>query len=293
MRYVDGAAELDCARAEKNPSVQPIRATTRRDYAQVVARITFGGNRFSQDIVVRIQATNSISHLLFRPNSIGMTAAPVPPPLQLARITVQPDYPAVLRDIHQVSRSPSIPLRRFTHVDSRCGRVCTRSRTFGSRVIPRRVCMGAYASRRRIIEPFPCSREMEFPSLKYPTSVHRPAPASMRVLTLLRQSELAISCDNLSIPSTPVHFPISTLYTLKGGIDALAISPNGQSFLVGGKDSKVRVGSVSGEKVVELRGHVGDVTSVAWVRPSLVSSGRRTNDLPIVPIKRGSLDGEQ
>lgn len=240
-----------------------------------------------------MQEQESISHLPFRPSSIEMSTAAAPPPVALPRITVQPDYPAVLRDIHQVSQSPSFPLESVTHPDSPSRRACTPSKTSGSHATPRRVSTAEYASRRRIIAPSRSSREMEFQSLRSQTSVRPTATAPTESLMQYAQSELSISCDNLAIPSTPVHFPVSTPFTLKGGIDALAISSNGASFLVGGKDSKVRVGSVSGEKIVELRGHVGDLTSVAWVRLHSTSQGFPLMPEISVSIERGSLDWKQ
>ena len=128
-----------------------------------------GGNRFSQVIVVRTQVWKSISHLIFPLHSIEMSSTPLPPPTQLPRITVQPDYPAVLRDIHQVSHSPSIPFLTRSHFDPRFDRVYTLWKTFGYHVMPRLVFMDECGSLRRIITEFPSLLEMELRLLKYPT----------------------------------------------------------------------------------------------------------------------------
>lgn len=85
-----------------------------------------------------------------------------------------------------------------------------------------------------------------------------------------RKTTLSVSCPALSIPPTPIHFASATPHTLKGGIDALAISPDGKRFVVGGKDGLMRVGELGSAngKVTSLKGHVADITAVKFVSDS-------------------------
>lgn len=75
-----------------------------------------------------------------------------------------------------------------------------------------------------------------------------------------------MTCEKLGIPATPVQFPLATPFVLRGGIDVFDISPDGDKFVVGGKEGVVRVGNTrGGGKVVELRGAVSDIRDVAFV----------------------------
>ncbi|KAM0751849.1 WD40 repeat-like protein [Meredithblackwellia eburnea MCA 4105] len=80
-------------------------------------------------------------------------------------------------------------------------------------------------------------------------------------------STFLISSPSMSVPPTPVHFPLSTPFKLqkgKGGIDCLALSLKGNRWAAGGRDGMVRVGQRSGGRALECRGHVGDVRGIEF-----------------------------
>lgn len=85
----------------------------------------------------------------------------------------------------------------------------------------------------------------------------------------LRQTTLEISCDKLGVPSTLVRFPSLQPATLRGGVLAFDVSPDGARVAVGGQGGSLRVKATASSKETVCKGHVGDVTVVKFVSSCL------------------------
>ncbi|KAK4700585.1 proteasomal ATPase-associated factor 1, partial [Phenoliferia sp. Uapishka_3] len=85
------------------------------------------------------------------------------------------------------------------------------------------------------------------------------------VVEKVSNNELRVACPALKVEPTSTHFPLATPFSLRGGIDAVAVHEGKGSWVVGGKDGAVRVGDVRGDRrVLDLKGHVADVGAVAF-----------------------------
>ncbi|KAL8280451.1 hypothetical protein RQP46_007099 [Phenoliferia psychrophenolica] len=84
-------------------------------------------------------------------------------------------------------------------------------------------------------------------------------------VTKVSNTELNISCPALKVAPTTTLFPLATPFSLRGGIDVVALSEKGGRWVVGGKDGAVRVGDVRGDRrTIDLQGHVADIRAVAF-----------------------------
>ncbi|ORY55165.1 WD40-repeat-containing domain protein [Leucosporidium creatinivorum] len=90
---------------------------------------------------------------------------------------------------------------------------------------------------------------------------------------LVDQHSLRIACPTLKIPPTEVLFPSSAPVSLRGGVQKLAVAPDGRRVVVGGAGGAIRCRTLVGEgagREISLKGHVGDVTAIKFFPSSEV-----------------------
>jgi serine/threonine protein kinase len=93
------------------------------------------------------------------------------------------------------------------------------------------------------------------------------------------------------LQNSPLFTPVNTLAVHRGAVDAIAMSPDGKTFVSGSEDNTVKLwDSQTGALLRTLSGHTAEVVSVAISRDGqMLATGSRDNTVKLWDFNTGAL----